>query len=59
MCITRLLNPFVWLVNFALQPVNKMFATYYYDQAMSAMEFDYQLVGFEESLRRVAALLKY
>ena len=50
--ITRLLNPFVWLGSFVLQPVNKMFATYYYDPSMSQMDFDYQLVSFEESLKR-------
>ena len=52
--ITRLLNPFVWLGSFVLQPINKMFATYYYDPEMSKMGFDYQLVSFEESLRRMA-----
>lgn len=56
--ITRLLNPFVWLGSFVLQPLNKMFATYYYDPEMSKMDFDYQLVSFEESLRRVAESLK-
>ena len=49
--ITRLLNPFVWLGSFVLQPLNKMFATYYYDSEMSKMDFDYQLVSFEESLK--------
>ena len=52
--ITRLLNPFVWLGSFVLQPINKMFATYYYDPEMSKMDFDYQLVSLEESLKRVA-----
>lgn len=56
--ITRLLNPFVWLGSFVLQPINKMFATYYYDPQMSHMEFDYQLVSFEESLKRVSESLK-
>ncbi len=56
--ITKLLNPFVWLGGFVLQPINKMFATYYYDPEMSKMEFDYQLVSFEESLARVADSLK-
>ena len=56
--ITRLLNPFVWLGSFVLQPINKMFATFYYDPEMSKMDFDYQLVSFEESLRRVAESLK-
>jgi UDP-glucose 4-epimerase len=56
--ITKWLNPFVWMGSFFLQPINKMFATYYYDPEMSKMDFDYQLVSFEESLRRVAESLK-
>ena len=56
--ITRLLNPFVWLGSFVLQPINKMFATYYYDPEMSKMDFDYQLVSFDESLQRVSDSLK-
>lgn len=56
--ITKFLNPFVWLGSFVLQPINKMFAMYYYDPEMSKMEFDYQLVSFEESLKRVAESLK-
>ncbi len=56
--ITKLFNPFVWLGSFVLQPINKMFATYYYDPEMSKMDFDYQLVSFDESLKRVAESLK-
>ena len=56
--ITKLLNPFVWLGSFVLQPINKMFATYHYDASMSEMDFDYQLVSFEESLKRVSESLK-
>lgn len=52
--ITNLLNPLVWLGSFILQPINKMFATYYYDPKMSVADFDYQLVSFEESLKRIA-----
>ena len=52
--ITRLLKPFVWLGSFILQPINKMFATYYYEPKMSVADFDYQLVSFEESLKRIA-----
>ena len=37
-----------------MQPINKMFATYYYDPDMSKMDFDYQFVSFEESLKMVA-----
>lgn len=41
-----------------LQPINKMFATYYYNSEMLKMDFDYQLVSFEESLKRVAHSLR-
>lgn len=47
--ISRLFNPFVWLGSFVLQPLNKMFASYYYDPEMSKMDFDYQLVSQEQS----------
>lgn len=56
--ISRIFNPLVWLGSFVLQPLNKMFATYYYSPEMSQMDFDYQLVGFEESLGRVAEAMK-
>ena len=56
--ITKLFNTCVWLGSFVLQPINKMFATYYYDPEMSKYDFDYQLVSFEESLKRVAESLK-
>ena len=56
--ITRLFNPCVWLGSFVLQPINKMFATYYYDPEMSKYDFDYQLVSHEESLKRVTESLK-
>ena len=56
--ITRLLNPFVWLGSFFLQPLNKMFATYYYEPKMSKYDFEYQVVGFEESLKRSAEAQK-
>lgn len=56
--ITKLFNPFVWMASFILQPINKMFATYYYDPKMSVMDFDYQLVSLEESLERIAKSLK-
>lgn len=56
--ITRLLNPFVWLGSFVLQPINKMFDTYYYAPEMSKMDFDYQLVSFEESLKQMVNNVK-
>lgn len=51
--ITKLLNPFVWLGSFVLQPVNKMFADSYYVPEMSEYPFEYQIVSFEESLKRM------
>lgn len=47
------LNPLVRLTSHFLQPVNKMFGTYYYDPEMSKMPFDYQLVSFEDSLTHI------
>lgn len=49
--VTKLLNPFVWLGSFFLPAIPKMFADSYYVPEMSQYEFDYQVVGFEESLK--------
>lgn len=48
---TRLFNPLVWLGSFFLSPIPKMFADSYYVPEMSKYDFDYQIVGFEESLK--------
>lgn len=47
------LNPFVRLASHFMQPINKMFGTYYYASQMSQMPFEYQLVSFEESLKHI------
>ena len=47
------LNPIVHIASHFLQPINKMFGTYYYAPQMSKMDFDYQLVSFEESLKHI------
>ncbi len=47
------LNPFVRLASHFMQPINKMFGTYYYAPQMSQMPFEYQLVSFEESLKHI------
>ena len=47
------LNPFARIASHFLQPINKMFGTYYYAPEMSKMDFDYQLVSFEESLKHI------
>ena len=56
--ISKLFNPFVLLGSRFLQPINKMFATYYYDPKISKIDFDYQLISLEESLKIVADSLK-
>lgn len=48
---TGLFNPLVWLGSFFLSPIPKMFADSYYVPEMSKYDFDYQIVGFEESLK--------
>ena len=49
MWVSRIFNPFVWLGSFFLQPLNKMFASYYYDPKMSEYDFEYQIVSQSES----------
>lgn len=51
--ISKVLNPLVWIGSFFIQPLNKMFATYYYDPVMSCTDFEYQLVSQEESFKRM------
>ena len=51
---SKLLNPFVWIGSFFLQPLNKMFASYYYDPKMSKTDFEYQIVSQEESFNDLA-----
>jgi UDP-glucose 4-epimerase len=47
------LNPFVRLASRFLQPVNKMFGSYYYEPFLSKMDFEYQLVSFDDSLKQI------
>ena len=50
---TRLFNPLVWLGSFFLTPLCKMFANQYYEQDLTTYDFEYQLVSFEDSLKRI------
>ena len=50
---SRLFNPFVLLGSLVLQPLNKMFASYYYTPEMSKYDFEYQLFSMEESLQNL------
>ena len=52
--LCKWLNPLVRIASRFLQPVNKMFATYYYDMSMSKMDFDYQVVSFKDSLKIIS-----
>ncbi len=47
------LNPFVKICSHFIQPINKMFGTYYYEPEMSKMPFHYQIVSLDESLKRI------
>ena len=49
--ISRLFNPLVWLGAKFLPAIPKMFSDSYYVQEMSKMDFDYQVISFEESLK--------
>ena len=51
--ISRVFNPLVWFGAFFLPQLPKMFSDSYYEPEMSKYDFDYQLVSFEESLRRL------
>ena len=51
--ITKGFNPLVRMASHFLQPVNKLFGTYYYAPEMSKVDFEYQIVGLEESLKRI------
>ena len=49
--ISKIFNPFVWIGSFFLPAIPKMFSDSYYVQEMSKYDFDYQLVGFEDSIK--------
>lgn len=50
---SRLFNPLVWCGAFILKPLCKMFANQYYVSELTTYDFEYQLVSFEESLKRI------
>lgn len=50
---TKWLNPFVRIAGRFLQPVNKMFGSYYYAPSTSKMPFEYQIVSFDDSLKHI------
>lgn len=51
--ITPILNPIVRLGAIFLKPICKIFSDSYYVQEMSQYDFDYRVVGFEESLEDI------
>ena len=51
--VWRWLNIFVYIGSPIVNSINKMFDTYYYDEEMSKMDFEYQLVSQEESFKHI------
>ena len=51
--ITKLFNPFIRLTGNFMRPIGKMFSDSTYDMAMSKYDFDYQIVGLEESYKNI------
>lgn len=51
--ITRLLNPAIWLFGNHVRALGKMFSDSTYDMEMSQYPFEYQIVSFKESLKRL------
>lgn len=51
--ITRLLNPAIWLLGNNVRALGKMFSDSTYDMEMSQYPFEYQIVSFKESLKRL------
>lgn len=51
--VWKWLNIFVYIGSPIINAINKMFDTYYYDPAMSIMDFEYQLVSQQEAFKRI------
>ncbi len=47
--ITRLLNPFIWLLGDYVRPLGKMFSNSTYDMEMSEYPFEYRVVSLRDS----------
>jgi len=50
---SRIFNPLVAGGSFVLKPLCKMFANQYYTHDLTSYDFDYQLVSFEDSLKKI------
>jgi len=51
--VWKWMNIFVYIGAPFVQALNKMFATYYYDPAMSTYDFEYQSVSMEDSFKAI------
>ncbi len=51
--VWKWLNIFVYMASPFIQSLNKMFATYYYDEKMSEVEFEYHVIGEKESFEKI------
>ncbi len=50
--LTKVFNPFIYLLSGKVKLVNKVFGDLYYDMSMSQYRNDYQLFNITESIRR-------
>ena len=51
--VTKLFNPLIWMTGNIIRPVGKMFSDSTYDMEMSKYDFEYQIVGLEESYENI------
>lgn len=49
--VWKWLNVFVYLGSPFIQPLNKMFGTYYYDEELTKVDFEYQVVSQKDSFK--------
>lgn len=53
--ITKLFNPFIWLLGDHVRSIGKMFSNSTYDMDMSEYPFEYRVVSLEESFKGIDA----
>lgn len=53
--ITKLFNPFIWLLGDHVRPIGKMFSNSTYDMEMSEYPFEYRVVSLKDSFAGIEA----
>lgn len=51
--ITKIFNPFIWLLGDHVRSLGKMFSNSTYDMEMSEYPFEYRVVSLEESFKGI------